>query len=242
MSIWRDVQMLGAGALITLFEIDLTPIGAAQHYWFHGGVNEKRLPVVWKGVTYNGMRIAAEGFEWTSRGVLPRPKIQVVNPAGILSALCIEHDDLVGAKVVRRRTMAKYLDAVNFESGNPDADPNEAYPDEIWIVDQKTAETKFLVEWELTSVFDLAGVLLPNRLILEDHCQWEYRGADGNCGYIRNPAMYGTANPGGIFDAFDNVVSDPALDVCGKKVSSCRLRQGGTIRTGAFPGCSQISQ
>ena len=35
-----------------------------------------------------------------------------------------EMDDLINAKVTRKQTFARYLDAVNFAEGNPEANPD----------------------------------------------------------------------------------------------------------------------
>ncbi len=42
---------------------------------------------------------------------------------------------LVGATVVRRRVYARFLDAVNFVAGNPEADPEQELADR-WVVEQ----------------------------------------------------------------------------------------------------------
>lgn len=49
----------------------------------------------------------------------PSPSLKMGNVGGFITALCLEFDDMVGAKLTRRRTSAKYLD------GMPDADPDE---------------------------------------------------------------------------------------------------------------------
>ncbi len=78
-------------------------------------------------------------------------------------------------------TLARFLDAVNFKDGNPTADPNQHFPDEMWFIEQKTLETHQVVEFELSSVFDLMGVQLPYRQIIKNTCPWKYRGPE--CGY-----------------------------------------------------------
>lgn len=114
-------------------------------------------PVVWQGVTYEPWPIKASGFDKTGQGTLPRPKIQVSNFAGTVSAEVQANDDLVGCRIIRKMTLARFLDAVNFKDGNPTADPNQHFPDEMWFIEQKTLETHQVVEFELSSVFDLMG-------------------------------------------------------------------------------------
>lgn len=81
-----------------------------------------------------------------SKGTLTRPKIKVANFKGLFSAMVRDLDDLVGAKLIRRRTFARFLDARNFKDGNPAADPMQAFPDDLWYFDQKTTETRDYVE------------------------------------------------------------------------------------------------
>ena len=75
-------------------------------------------------------------------------------------------NDLTGAKVVRIRTMARFLDAANFSGAtNPfgTPDPTAEFPQEIYYIDRKKAENREVVSWELAAVFDLAGIRSPKR-------------------------------------------------------------------------------
>src|SRR5260364_95548 len=51
-----------------------------------------------------------------------------------------------GCRLIRKRTFARFLDAVNFPEGNPEADPNQHFSDEIWCVDRKAAENAVYLE------------------------------------------------------------------------------------------------
>jgi lambda family phage minor tail protein L len=149
----------------------------------------------------------------------------------LFSAAVRENDDLVGCKVIRKQTFAKYLDAENFTGGvNPTADPNQHFPDDIWFIEQKLSENKYIVEWELASVFDLQGVMLPHRQIIQDSCPWKYRGAE--CGYT------GTS----YFDLNDQPTTQ-SNDFCAKHLSSCKLRFGNQpLPFGGFPGAVRFSE
>ena len=129
-------------------------------------------------------------------------------------------NDLGGAKVVRIRTLKKYLD------GEAGADPHAKFPDEIWYVDRKSNENRAVVEFELASKFDLVGVMLPRRQIIANVCQWVYR--SGECGYTGS----------NYWNTQDQVVGTLAQDACGKRISSCKLRFGETAELpfGSFPG------
>lgn len=222
MTIKSEIQLLSPTAKVELFSIDTSMLGGAIYY-FHAGTNELRLPVVWQGVSYLALPIEAEGFELVTKGALPRPKIKVANVGGIFSALALESGDLVSAKVTRKRTFARYLDAVNFTDGNPSADPNQFLPDELWFVERKTMENRYIIEWELSSAFDLMGVMLPNRQVIQNTCAWKYRSAE--CSWM-----------GGYFDKSD-LPCDAAHDFCSKRLGSCKARFGANvIPFGGFPG------
>jgi len=176
-----EIQSLSPSALIELFVLDATVLGGSTYY-FHAGTNGLASNIVWNGVTYTAFPIKADGFEWTSKGTLPRPKLTVSNIDGVVGALVHSLNDLVGAKVTLKRTFAKYLDAVNFPGGyNPTADPTAAYTDEPWVVERKTLETKETLEFELCAPMDVVNATIPKRRITANICGWVYKGTE--CGY-----------------------------------------------------------
>jgi lambda family phage minor tail protein L len=162
----------------------------------------------------------------SSNGQLPRPTLRVSNITGTITLLVLSYDDLLGAKITRKRTMAKYLDAVNFPGGvNPDADDTAEFADDVFFIDRKSTETRDVVEFELAAAFDLSGVQLPRRQIIQNVCVWRYKGTE--CGYS------GT----NYFNANDESVGSSGLDVCGKRLTSCKLRFGenNPLPFGSFP-------
>jgi lambda family phage minor tail protein L len=231
MSIQSAVHDLSPGAVIELFVLDLSRFNVPddqKYVRFHAGTNQVEGDVVWQGLTYQRYPVQATGFEWKAQGTLPRPHFAVSNVSGVISALCRQYRDLVGAPVTRHRTLARYLDAVNFPNGNPLADPGESFADDLFFINQKTRESLDVVEFELAVAFDVQGVQLPRRQVICNSCPWRYRG-DG-CGYAGGP----------VADANDNPTSDPAQDVCGKRLQSCKLRFGtGWLPYGGFPGAGQ---
>lgn len=224
-----DIQKLNPSALIELFTLDATGLGG-DVFHFHAGTNELGDDVVWQGITYTRYPVEAEGFEMRATGAAPRPKIRAANINGTLGAAIRVNDDLIGAKIIRHRTFARYLDAVNFSEGNPSADPNVAFNDEVYYVDRKVSENKVVIEWELVSALDLAGVKLPRRQIIANVCCWKYGSTE--CGYTGGP----------VADIYDAATSDPAKDACGKRLDSCKLRFGenGVLRYGGFPAAALI--
>ena len=169
-----DLQKINPSAIIELFTIstDATLHGSAQTYRFHNGTNlNANGDIVWAGNTYTKMPIQAEGFAFTN-GQLPRPTLTISNALGTITAILLNVNqvttgiDLTGATVTRIRTLARYLDAVNFSGGtNPlgTPDPTAEFPQEIYKIDRKSAENREVVQFELAAVFDLAGVRAPKR-------------------------------------------------------------------------------
>src|ERR1051326_8208503 len=152
-----EIQKLAPSAVIELFVLDATSLGG-DILRFHAGTNELRQNVVWQGETYQRYPIEASGFEFTGQGQLPRPKIRVANILSAVTTLLMNYDDLIGAKLTRKRTMAKFLDAVNFDGGvNPDADPDAEFSEDVYFVDRKSSEDRDVVEFELASSLDLVG-------------------------------------------------------------------------------------
>lgn len=228
----NEFQKLAPSALIELFVLDTSEvIEGGEKFYFHAGTNKLFQQIVWQGISYTPLPIEAEGFDKTTQGTLPTPKLRVANVDGLFSQLIYDvGSDLVGCKVIRKLTHARYLDAENFPEGNLDADNNQFYPDEEWFIERKTSEVTFgVIEWELSSVFDVNGVQLPGRQVLQNSCSFEYKGPD--CRY--NNSLY--------FDIRDQPCAADK-DRCGKRELSCRLRHPtGTVPFGAFPGARRYA-
>lgn len=223
MTVKADLQQAALHAIVELYELDTTVVGGVDVLRFTPhGPNPLGGDIVFGGLTYTRLPIEASGFARSGQGALPRPKLAVANVTGLVGAIA---DELIGARLTRIRTFAKYLDAVNFPGGNPQADPNQVIDREIWFVDRKAMENKLMVEFELAAAFDLAGVMLPRRQFVQNVCPWRYRGPE--CGYTG----------GAVADEKDQPTSDPAKDRCGKRLASCKLRFGqyAELPFGGFP-------
>lgn len=124
MTILQDIYKLSPSNLITLYELDLSPcIGrygatTSDVYKWCDGVNELGNDIVWGGVTYTRYPIQATGFDKQGNGSIPRPKLIAGNYGGIIGDLARDYNDIVGAKLKRIRTFARYLDPVNFKAKN----------------------------------------------------------------------------------------------------------------------------
>ena len=136
-----QLQSLNPGSIIELFTIELNTAlhGSNTIYRFHNGANMNADgEVVWAGNSYLRFPIECNGFEFGSTGTLPRPTITISNILGTITAIMQDvntttvGNDLNGAKFTRIRTLARFLDAVNFApetvtstSTTTVADPND---------------------------------------------------------------------------------------------------------------------
>ena len=228
---FEELQKLEPSAVIDLFELRLQKSinGVEQTLYYHAGTNELTAPVQFNGKTYPAVPVEVSGFESSAKGVMPRPTVKFGNANGAISSLLVQQDlNPLRAEVVRIRTFKKFLDAVNFSSGNPTADP-DARTEEHWYIDRVADENLQFVEFELTAKLDLVNIELPRRKVTE-FCPWKYRG--GRCTYSANryyrvdyvqitrAQMQSLASTNGL--TFDEAVAK--FDHCGKRVSSCRLR------------------
>ena len=173
-AIVSNLQNTNPSAIIELFtlQLDNSLHGATTVYRFHNGSSLKdNGEIVWAGNSYQRFPIKAEGFQY-GKGQLPRPTLTVSNALGTITAILLNinnttaGNDLTGATVTRIRTLARFIDAANFPSnvnpyGTPDA--TAEFPQEIYKIDRKAAENRDVVQFELASVFDLAGVRAPKR-------------------------------------------------------------------------------
>jgi len=225
MGVAADVSLLAPVERVDLYEWDATALGDPQILRWHPGTTVEGGPIVWQGNIYNAVAIQAEGFEKTAAGTLPRPTLSASNIGGQLGAYLRQISGGLGAKVTRKRTLGKYLDAVNFPGGNPYADPTAAFPDDVYYCARKSRENPIVLEIELAVKFDLAGVRLPRRQVIASTCQWIYRSAE--CSYAGPPVQDINGNP----------TTDPAKDSCRKTIDACKARFGanGVLRTSAFP-------
>ena len=172
--VFSDLQSINPSSIIELFtlQLDTALHGANTIYRFHAGSNlNANGQIVWNSNAYLRFPVQATGFAF-QKGQLPRPKIIISNATGLISAILLTvnetttGNDLTGATVTRIRTLAKFLDAVNFPGNtNPigTPDPNAEFPKEIYAIDRKSAENRETVEFELAAPTDLAGVRIPKR-------------------------------------------------------------------------------
>ena len=173
-AIVSNLQSINPSSIIELFTLTLDNSlhGATTVYRFHAGSSLKdNGEIVWAGNSYQRFPVKAEGFAF-QKGQLPRPTLTVSNALGTITAILAAvnattaGNDLTGATVTRIRTLARFIDAVNFPSNvNPygTPDPTAEFPQEIYKIDRKSTENRDVVQFELAAVFDLAGIRAPQR-------------------------------------------------------------------------------
>jgi len=150
--------------------------------------------ILWKGKRYLPFPIQTEGYEASTRGTLPKPKILFSNQYQIptyevffktIKRSIKSIGDIIGLKVTRRRTFLKYLDAINFKSNGGiinddliqiDPDTLAELPIDIFYIERKIRESKNILEYEMSSVLDLENIKLPFRGMYSQSCSFDYRG------------------------------------------------------------------
>jgi len=117
-----ETQSINPGSVIELFELttDAALHGSAITYRFHSGTNEvNNGNIIWDGNTYIAIPMEAEGFKYAN-GQLPRPTLTISNVTNVITAILLNvnivtpGNDLTGAVVKRRTTLARFLDSANF--------------------------------------------------------------------------------------------------------------------------------
>ena len=181
MSIQQDVRNSWHDSIVEMFELDLEPIteDANDKYYFTGDIFPDGTKIQWQGQIYEPFPISITGFETTTKGTVPQPELTVANVLGTLASVTNVFNDLVGAKITRRRTLGKYLD------NGTSPDPLEEFPIDIYYIERKTSETSLSISWQLASKIDLEGLQIPRRIVTQNYCVWKYRGTE--CGYNGPP-------------------------------------------------------
>lgn len=191
---------------------------------------EIKRDIIWQGQAYSPVAIKSDGLELRGDGKASMPNLAIANTLnginGAMSALCLQLSDFAGAKLTVITTLAKYLDAANFASGNPQA--RNEYKKQVWFVEQKTAENASQVTFELSNPVDFEGMKIPCREIT-NYCHWAVCGR-----YRQDPCLYsGSA----MFTKDGKPTDDQSLDYCGGSLADCKLRDN-TARFGGFPSSS----
>jgi lambda family phage minor tail protein L len=214
----KDIQKLTPNSeLIELYSIDATPQGG-DIYYFTPMTDDGEL-VKFNGIYYAPLPVEVEGFEVASEGKLPRPRLRVSNVNLVFIAAVVQFNDFMGCKVTRFRTFRKYLD------GQAEADPTAQFPQDIFYIERKTKQNKFMIEFELKSAIDLEGILIPKGQVL-DICSLRYRryNPDTKDFYDNSDDELRCPYEGNRYYDENGLVTTKKNDKCGKRLFDCRLR------------------
>ena len=216
-----DIQELSPGRLIEMYELDLTTIGGTEIIYFTPVVEDDNTPITFNSVDYIPIQMETEGWEVTGEGTLPRPKITVSNVLLSFAGYVEDYDDMVGAKLTRKRTFKQYLD------GESEADPDATFPYDIFVIERKALQDRRTIVFELSAYMDFEGIMIPKRQILRDTCLHNYRiyvsGAfdytNATCPYTKE-----SSTSPSYFDRSGDYTSTASNDRCGRRLSDCVLR------------------
>ena len=231
-------------ALVELIEIQLDD----STLYFHAGLEADVTTVQFRDKIspytareYIALPLELTGLEKNTDGASSRPTLTIANVLNIFRGSLgdLTNKDLVGKRVVRRQTLQKYLVG---ETG--DASPSIEFPSEKFIIDRISGEHKVSISFELASVMDLEGMVLPNRLVVGKYCNWIYQGAGdgghtGACYWNKNSKWKrGTTDYTAYFNIDDEPIlfyTDVAAEVTDAWSSATTYTIDSWIRTGSSP-------
>lgn len=227
MTLAVDVHKLAPTALIDLYSVDLNAIGVGQVYYFYAGSDTDSTPIVYQGNEYAPWFVKVSGIDRRGNGSAARPTAEIGNYGQLITGLCRTYQDMVGATVRRRRTLASYVVANIAE-----------YQDEFYLIERRAEETLTTVKFELASPLDFLDKQLPGLLALASGCPHRYKSTAGGSG-----CSWPGTNSSLWFDRFGVQVFSVGLDVCGKRLSDCKLRFGenNPLDYGGNPGLGRNS-
>ena len=174
-----DLAKLEQNAMIEFWEVDLRGLKdsdgmSGELYRFYAGTNEMRKPIIWQGHTYEAYGVSADGFEISGQGPSNRPTLNLMNLDGFVTALLIRFDQCLGAIVRRRMVYMQYLDAVNFENGNTQADPTQEALS-LFVIEQVATHKRDVISFTLALPMETDNAYISCRMITTI-CSWLYRG------------------------------------------------------------------
>lgn len=183
---------LNPDSFVDLFEVYVD--GTVGIIRFHAGKNFTKS-IIFRGNTYLPMPVDFSGFEFSSDGKQNRPTLRIANIDGLITDYIKNKNDVINSRLKRIKVFVRNLDDANFsDSVNPFfgyrkkrnavSGYGESFYEDNYIINKKTQENKYFVEFDLSSPLDLENQTLPNRKISDNICSWNYRGCGCNYGKI----------------------------------------------------------
>ena len=159
MTIKQELQKASIGALVELYQLDLTMFGEGHLYLTPitlGGTGY----VQFGGQTYIPLPITSEGWTTVTGGAPPRPTLKISNVSRFIQPYLNDYSDLVGSIVTRNITLDKFLDT----SSSPDS--SQLLSSYKYVIQQKRKVTRLEVEFVLSSLPDAPNFKLPKGFVL----------------------------------------------------------------------------
>lgn len=183
---------LNPDSFVDLFEVYIDETTGI--FRFHAGKNFTSS-IIFRGNAYLPMPVDFSGFEFSADGKQNRPSLRVANVDGFITDNIKNKNDLINSKLKRIKVFVRNLDDANFSDQvnpffgyrnkrNAVAGYGQSFYEDNYIINRKTQENKFYIEFDLSSPLDLENQTLPNRKISDNLCSWKYRGCGCNYGKI----------------------------------------------------------
>ena len=193
--------------LVELFDVTLPGYHTSDsngNYYLFNGFDENNTQITFNSHTYSALPIQITGIEINSAGAHSRPTLTIANIPSLVANLEVDssepgdvttldelrelstagilefdtNDDLIGTKVVYRKTLASKL-----ASG-------EEFPSQTFYIDRIASESNLFVTFELASPMDVEGAKIPARMVIGGYCPWQYQGIvqgfGGGCSWFQH--------------------------------------------------------
>lgn len=229
-AIAEEIQKLGLGREVILYDIDITPLGGPTLYFTPMTEDGTDMTsIAFGGQEYTPFPIMAEGFSWKAGEPPAQPTVSVSNINHALTSYILTYGNLLGAKFIRTRTFEKFLDE------GDSADSSAYLPQDVFRFERKVYHDETSIVWEMSSWIDQQGVMLPKQMVVRDYCPLRYRdGSTGTFDYTKASCPYTGSSK---FDSNDEAVATVAEDVCSHRLTGCVARFGtADLPFGGFPG------
>ena len=179
----QTVQLQDPGSeLVVLYDLEYSS-GSFAH--FFAGLDDDLTELQFRDSTgavqtYLALPLEADGFDISSDGAYSRPEITVANIESVFKDAIggLDFQDLIGKRLTRRTTLKKYLVGESNDSGA--GNPPVEFPKIVYVIDRLKSKTIISATFELAAPFDLAGIMLPRRVVVGGACPWKYKGVNNS--------------------------------------------------------------
>ncbi|MGH6646208.1 phage minor tail protein L [Aquabacterium sp.] len=159
MTIKQDLQSPALPDHVELYQLDLSKLGGETLYFTPHTANGV-TSLSFGGQSYMALPVSGSGWEMAIDGAPPQPTLKVSNISRFIRPYLTTFNDLVGAKLTRLQTFTKYLD----NGATPNA--SQVFNTCVYLIEQKTRDTKQEIEFKLSSVIDSPQTRLPKGQVL----------------------------------------------------------------------------